>query len=119
MKQKSEETDADRIVCPESRYPDTILRECEADEAILCSVCCKPINPNDPLEFGGCSLACEPCIRAYYKKQYDSGALPNRSAEEREAYLWEEIRSRRYCGSRILKQIRKEQAKKLARRGYR
>src|SRR5437870_10838326 len=113
MRQKSVETQQEawtRIACSENRNG-AVLRGSEESEAILCSVCFKPINQNDPLEFGGSSLACEPCIRAYYKEQW-AAVFPSRNAEEFESFLRVELRSRRYCGPRILKQILKAQEKR-------
>ena len=74
---------------------------------IRCNECNKPVNQSDPLDFAG-GLACEPCIREHYLKQYSEVSS---SKQDFEAFIREELRYRRLAGPKVLKDILRQRAK--------
>ena len=76
-------------------------------EPICCNQCGKPVNESDPLVFS-CGLACEPCIRKHYRKEY--GEVPS-TKRKFEAFIQEELVYRRRNGQRALREILRHRAK--------
>jgi hypothetical protein len=102
--------------CQQEEIPDygihVVITKAEPPEPIYCYKCLKnPINQNDPLGFSG-SLACEPCIRAYYSCEYRGLTCKPGYNESFESFVQGELKYRRREGARILKQSLKTQRQK-------